>query len=85
MIGALVRNVLLGRCKLELQGCAVPGVHHDVDVALGLAELTVGDIVCLLHHRRLHMEMAVHTGGIGLNRSGGPKQQGDDTTGKGLR
>ena len=31
------------------------------------------------------MEMAVHTGGIGLNRSGGPKQQGDDTTGKGLR
>jgi hypothetical protein len=72
MVEALISDVLLGSRKFEPQRCAVAGVHHDVDVALGLAELTVGGVVSPFHHRRIHVEMAMHASGVGINRSSRP-------------
>ena len=72
MVEALIGDVLPGSRKFEPQRCAVAGVHHDVDVALGLAELAVGGVIGPLHHRRLHVEMAMHACGIGISRSSRP-------------
>ena len=72
MIEALIGDVLLGSRKFEPQRCAVSRIHHDGDIALGLAELTVGGVVGPLHHRRLHVEMAMHASSIGINRSSSP-------------
>ena len=72
MVEALIGDVLLRSGKFELQRCAVAGIHHNVDIALELTELTVGGVVGPLHHWRLHVEMAMHTSGVGINRSSRP-------------
>ena len=72
MVKALIGDVLPGSRKFEPQRCAVAGIHHDVDIALELAELTVGGVVGPLHQRRLHVEMAIHASGIGINRCSRP-------------
>ena len=41
----LVGDVLLGGCKFLLHRRVVAGVQHDVDVALGLAELKAGGVL----------------------------------------
>ena len=72
MVVPLLGDVLLGGFKFKLQRRAVSRIHHDGDIALGLAELTVGGVVGPLHHRRLHVEMAMHACGIGISRSSRP-------------
>ena len=72
MVKTLIGDVLPGSRKFEPQRCSVAGVHHDVDVALELAELTIGSVIGPLHHRRLHVKMAMHASGVGINRSNRP-------------